>query len=67
MNDPSSKQKSTKDLLAFLLDLDALKTVERKSYVPKTDRLENSAEHSWHLAMACWAIAEHFGIKVKMI
>ena len=29
----------------FLLELDALKRVDRKSYVPQTGRLENSAEH----------------------
>ena len=61
-----SKQRSMENLLTFLLELDALKLVERKSYVPNSDRLENSAEHSWHLAMACWAIAEHFDLEVNM-
>ncbi len=42
----------------FLLQLDALKGVERRSYVNGGVRLENSAEHSWHLAMACWSFAE---------
>jgi len=27
--------------------------------------LENSAEHSWHLAMACWSIAELFELDVN--
>jgi putative hydrolase of HD superfamily len=38
--------------------LDALKSVNRRSYINGGARLENSAEHSWHLAMACWAFAE---------
>jgi len=42
----------------FLLQLDVLKTVNRRNYINSGERLENSAEHSWHLAMACWAFAE---------
>ena len=43
------------DVTHFLLELDALKRVNRRSYVTNTTRKENSAEHSWHLAMACWS------------
>lgn len=46
-------------LTDFLLQFDALKSVNRKNYINGGERLENSAEHSWHLAMACWAFAEH--------
>lgn len=42
----------------FLIQLDALKSVNRKTYINSGERVENSAEHSWHLAMACWAFAE---------
>lgn len=42
----------------FLLQFDALKSVNRRSYINGGERVENSAEHSWHLAMACWAFAE---------
>ena len=49
----------------YLLELDALKRVNRRSYVTGTTRLENSAEHSWHLAMACWSIAELFDLDVN--
>lgn len=50
----------------FLLELDALKHINRRSYIRGGERLENSAEHSWHLAMACWNIAEHFQLNVDM-
>ena len=53
------------DVTHFLLELDALKRVNRRSYVTGTTRLENSAEHSWHLAMACWSIAELFELDVS--
>ncbi len=36
----------------FLMKLEKLKSVYRKSYVTDLTRQENSAEHSWHLAMA---------------
>ncbi|MGM8938079.1 HD domain-containing protein [Psychrobacter glaciei] len=53
------------DVTHFLLELDVLKRVNRRSYVTGTTRLENSAEHSWHLAMACWSIAELFELDVN--
>ena len=53
------------DVTHFLLELDALKSINRRSYVTQTTRRENSAEHSWHLAMACWSIAEAFELDVN--
>jgi 5'-deoxynucleotidase YfbR-like HD superfamily hydrolase len=44
----------------FLLQLDQLKLVNRRTYINGGERVENSAEHSWHLAIACWAYAELF-------
>ncbi|WP_019672173.1 HD domain-containing protein [Psychrobacter lutiphocae] len=56
---------SIDEVTHFLLELDALKRVNRRSYVTQTTRLENSAEHSWHLAMACWSIAELFELDIN--
>ncbi len=42
----------------FLLQLDSLKSVNRRTYINGGERVENSAEHSWHLAMGCWAFAD---------
>jgi putative hydrolases of HD superfamily len=39
-------------LLIFLKEIDRLKTIERKTPIHSGGRLENSAEHSWHLALA---------------
>ena len=49
----------------YLLELDALKLINRRSYIDGGLRLENSAEHSWHLAMACWSISRSVGIDVS--
>lgn len=46
----------------FILELDALKHVERRSYITGGQRLENSAEHSWHLALVSWSMARAFGL-----
>ena len=57
-----------KDLNAitdYLLELDALKLVNRRTYIDGGLRLENSAEHSWHLAMACWTISRSFKLNVS--
>lgn len=44
------------DLKPLLIELDGLKSVYRKSYITDGSRAENSAEHSWHLAMALMSL-----------
>lgn len=39
------------DHLAFLLEADRLKGVDRQNYCAHVPRPENTAEHSWHLAL----------------
>lgn len=46
------------NIAEFLLEIDKLKSVNRRSFINGGERVENSAEHSWHLAIACWAFAE---------
>lgn len=45
--------------LAFLAELDCLKSVVRQSPLINRVRKENSAEHSWHLAMFALVLTEH--------
>jgi putative hydrolase of HD superfamily len=45
--------------LAFLLEVDKLKQVERRTRITGGGRLENTAEHSWHLALFALVLAEH--------
>lgn len=40
------------------LELDKLKSVYRKSYISNSSRRENSAEHSWHLALTIMGFAK---------
>ena len=45
------------NIIDYFLELDALKLINRRTYINGGERVENSAEHSWHLAMACWSIS----------
>lgn len=45
--------------IRFVLEIDALKGVLRRSYLLGVDRPENSAEHSWHVAVMAVLLAEH--------
>jgi len=49
----------------FFLELDSLKLINRRTYIDGGVRVENSAEHSWHLAMACWSISRSLGIELS--
>ena len=54
------------DELAFLHELDRLKTVERQSFVLDAVRRENTAEHSWHIAMLAAVLGEHLDADVDL-
>ena len=45
--------------LTFLVEVDRLKTVLRDTPIADGSRLENSAEHSWHLALFAMTLAEY--------
>jgi len=45
--------------IAFILEIDRLKTVLRQTVLTDQSRRENTAEHSWHLAMMALVLAEH--------
>lgn len=45
--------------IGFLLEADQLKQVERRTRVIGNHRPENTAEHSWHLALFALVLAEH--------
>jgi putative hydrolases of HD superfamily len=45
--------------IAFLVEADKLKTVMRRTPLTDGSRMENSAEHSWHLALAAITLVEY--------
>jgi len=53
--------------LAFLREIDRLKSVVRMSPPIDRSRRENSAEHSWHLAMYALVLSEHAAAPVDVV
>lgn len=51
---------------AFLIDLERLKLVSRKAYVSDLSRRENSAEHSWHLALGLLTLAHELELEIDL-
>jgi len=45
--------------LAFLREADRLKHIQRRNYTLDGSRLENSAEHSWHLGLMVLLLGEY--------
>jgi putative hydrolase of HD superfamily len=45
--------------IAFLLECDRLKQVERRTLLTDGQRYENSAEHSWHIALMALFLSEY--------
>lgn len=56
---PAGLPQRLQQQLTFLLEIDRLKGVLRQSRLIHEDRRENSAEHSWHLAMLALLLAEY--------
>ena len=53
--------------LAFVLEIDRLKSVIRRSYLADESRHENSAEHSWHLAMMVLVLCRYASEPIDLL
>jgi putative hydrolase of HD superfamily len=45
--------------ISFLVEVDKLKNVLRKTFLMDRSRLENTAEHSWHVSLMAVVLQEH--------
>ena len=52
--------------IQFIVEIDKLKRVLRQTMLTDASRRENSAEHSWHLAMMTMVLAEYAPSKVDL-
>lgn len=52
--------------IRFILELDKLKSVLRQNYLIGQDRHENTAEHSWHLAMMAIFLFEYVDSEINL-
>lgn len=53
--------------LIFIREIDKLKYIQRRTKLFNSNRHENDAEHSWHLAMMALVLAEHANAAVNML
>ncbi|MDR3555832.1 MAG: HD domain-containing protein [Syntrophobacteraceae bacterium] len=53
--------------IEFLAEIDSLKRIVRQSLLMDGSRQENSAEHSWHLAVLAMVLAEHSRAPVNIL
>jgi putative hydrolase of HD superfamily len=53
--------------LSFVLEIDKLKTILRQTLLTDSSRRENSAEHSWHLAIMSFLLAEYATAPVDIL
>jgi putative hydrolase of HD superfamily len=71
MTDANMNNAKTNDRLAaqlaFLLEIDRLKRVLRRTAIVGGERRENSAEHSWHLAVMAMVLAEHANEPIDLL
>jgi len=51
---------------SFFIELDKLKSVFRQTYISDVSRKENSAEHSWHLALALMTLAREIDLPIDL-
>lgn len=45
--------------IAFIMELDQIKKIGRQTYLADGSRKENDAEHSWHLALMAFVLADY--------
>ena len=45
--------------IAFIVEIDRLKTILRQNYLADGSRRENTAEHSWHVTLMAMILNEH--------
>lgn len=53
--------------IEFIKEVDKLKYILRKTKLFNSDRNENDAEHSWHLALMALVLAEHANVEVDLL
>ncbi|MGJ1430596.1 HD domain-containing protein [Sphingobacterium spiritivorum] len=51
----------------FIKEIDKLKYIQRKTKLFNSDRNENDAEHSWHLALMAMVLVEHANEKIDLL
>ena len=66
---PNGRMETTNLLkqIEFIKEVDKLKYILRKTKLINSDRNENDAEHSWHLALMALVLSDHANFQVDLL
>ncbi len=53
--------------ISFIMELDKIKKIGRQTYLSDVSRKENDAEHSWHLALMAFVLADYANEKIDVL
>jgi len=53
--------------LEFIIEVDKIKNIYRRSLIADGSRYENDAEHSWHLALMAWIMIEYSPVNIDLL
>ncbi|WP_321322208.1 HD domain-containing protein [Labilibaculum sp.] len=53
--------------IEFIKEIDKIKYIQRRTKLFNSDRNENDAEHSWHLAMMAIVLSKHSDVKIDLL
>lgn len=53
--------------MSFIMELDKIKKISRQTYLSDGSRKENDAEHSWHLALMAFVLADYANEKIDVL
>ncbi|MBD2579361.1 HD domain-containing protein [Oscillatoria sp. FACHB-1406] len=53
--------------IQFIVEIDKLKSILRRTYLVNNSRRENTAEHSWHLTVMAVLLAEHANEQLDLL
>jgi len=64
---PQNDRDTLVQQIAFIKEIDKIKYIQRRTKLFNSERRENDAEHSWHLAMMAWVLSEHANEKLDIL
>lgn len=53
--------------IKFIIEIDKMKTIFRRTYISDGSRKENDAEHSWHLALMAMVLKDYFPEAIDLL
>ena len=52
--------------MEFIIEIDKLKNILRQNYIADGSRRESDTDHSWHIAVMCFILAEHANEEINV-